>query len=418
MPISPPTEIPLSQITASNGEHAIELLKTLGCAIVSLDDISTAERNKALAATKFYQNANIMLETNPIKEPTLAEKLNPAKFKKRKAPDAASGMVHQYFTPLHHILHGSAQLRSVFDTIYGRTMIYAPNRLRIGNRFKFDDNSLHIEGKNIFEVKDGKIKLLPGSIACIAGISGQRRFVFWDMNGANLKPMYDYWVKNGRKFWTKPDPQWMQQHYAGRRRMVTVDCSKRPHLILWSESTPHEIANSPSLSAFISPIEKFDTNKITKAKATSYHPPEYLGLTYHESNLLGCCYNLPGFSWPAGKKAYAFCHSRAYAFYIDRIRDRYTKLNSKGKKTFQQALLTNGTVDQHTAAYQQALERRGIKLPAVAFKTSTPNFVVDLLTLPDQTLRNYGFIPAKKVVKTEQKQGETGLKIGSAGYLH
>lgn len=418
MPISPPTEIPLTSIQAKNGEEAVALLKKFGCTIISLEDISTVERDKALDATKFYQNANTMLKVDPIKEPTLAEKINPAKFKKRKAPDAASGMVHQYFTPVHHLLHSSAQLRSAFDTIYGRKMIYAPNRLRIGDRFKFTDDSLHIEGKNIFEVKGKTIKLLPGSIACIAGISGQRRFVFWDMNGADLKPIYDYWVNNGRKFWTKPDPQWMQDHYGGRRRMVTVDCSKRPHLILWSESTPHEIANSPSLSAFISPIEKFDTNKITKARATSYHPAEYLGLTYHESNLLGCCYNLPGFSWPAGKKAYAFCHSRAYSFYIDRIHDRYTKLNSKGKKTFQQALLTNGTVDQHTTEYQQALTRRGIKLPPVAFKASTPNFVVDLLTLPDQTLRNYGFIPNKNPTMDEQKQATTGLKLGSAGYLH
>ena len=99
------------------------------------------------------------------------------------------------------------------------------------------------------------------------------------MKDANLKPLYDLWVENGRKNWTKPDPHWMERHYKGRRRMVTVNCSKQCHLILWSESTPHEIAMSPSLSAFISPVERYDTTKITKHQMTSYHPKEYEGLT-------------------------------------------------------------------------------------------------------------------------------------------
>ena len=256
MPIPKPTEVSLNLVEAKSPDEIQTLLNTYGVAIIALDDISTKDRNTAVAATKFYQNANVIFKGHKVKEPSLPEKLLITKFKQQKAPDGASGMVHQYFTPIHHLLHSSNTLMQVFDTLTGGPTIYAPNRLRVCNRFKFDDNSLHIEGKNIFEVKDSKIKLLPGDIACIAGIAGQRRFVFWDMNGANLKPIYDYWVKNGSKHWTKPDPIWMQQHYAGRRRMVTVDCSKKPYLILWSESTPHEIALSPSLSAFISPVEK------------------------------------------------------------------------------------------------------------------------------------------------------------------
>ena len=413
MPIPIPTEVSLNLVEAKSPDEIQTLLNTYGVAIIALDDIATKDRNTAVAATKFYQNANVIFKGHKVKEPPLPEKLLITKFKQQKAPDGASGMVHQYFTPIHHLLHSSNTLMQVFDTLTGGPTIYAPNRLRVCNRFKFDDNSLHIEGKNIFEVKDDKIKLLPGDIACIAGIAGQRRFVFWDMNGVDLKPIYDYWVKNGSKHWTKPDPNWMQQHYGGRRRMVTVDCSKRPHLILWSESTPHEIALSPSLSAFISPVEKFDTTKITKASLTSYHPLEYLGLTRHESNLLACCYNMPGFTWPSGKKAYAFCHSRAYGFYLDRIHDRYLKLNKQGKRTFQQALLDNGKIDQHTAEYQAALTTRGIKLPKVALAKTTPNFVVDLLTLPDQTLKNYGFIPTKSKSKKN-----TNLSLTSAGYLH
>ena len=371
------------------------MLETYGVAVIALSDISVKDRHEAIKKTLFYQNANaIFKNTNQIQEPRLQQKLMMEKYVPPKAPDASSGMLHQYFTPIHHMLHESKRLRDVFDTLSGKQTRYAPNRLRVSNRFKFDDNSLHIEGKNIFEVKDGKIKLLPGEIACIAAISGQRRFVFWDMNGANLRPLYDLWDSHGRKNWTKPDPSWMEKHYKGRRRMVTVDCREQPYLILWSESTPHEIAMSPSLSAFISPVETFDKTKVLREQMTSYHPKEYEGLTRHESNLLGCCYNMPGFTWPSGKKAYAFCHSRAYGFYVDRIKSRYVKEGKRsGRKTFQQELIDIGKIDQHTAEYKEALRKRGIKLPDVAFAKNTPNFIVDLLALSDQILKNYGFIP-------------------------
>ena len=412
MPIPKPTEIDFTIVEAKNPNDINNLLKTYGVAVIALNDISNESRNDAVNTTKFYQNANTIFKTNLIEEPSLSQKLMKTKFKQPKAPDAASGMVHQYFTPIHNMLHSSNTLMEVFDTLNNGSTIYAPNRLRVCNRFKLDDNSLHIEGKNIFEVTDNNIKLLPGDIACIAGIAGQRRFVFWDMKNADLKPIYDLWVEHGSKNWTKPNPNWMQEHYGGRRRMITVDCSERPYLILWSESTPHEIAQSPSLSAFISPIEKYDKTIITKGTMTSYHPPEYLGLTRHQPNLLGSCYNMPGFAWPSGKKAYAFCHSRAYGFYVKHIHDRYTKLNNKGSRTFQQALINNGTIDQHTEEYQSALLKRGIKLPKVAFEKNTPNFVVDLLSLPDQTLKNYGFIPTEKTAKPG------GFVIVPAGYNH
>lgn len=412
MPIPKPTEITLSQVEAKSPDEIQNLLATHGVAIIALDDISTLDRNNAVNSTKFYQNANAIFDGHSIEEPTLLEKLMVKKFKARKAPDSASGMIHQYFTPIHHLLHSSNTLMSIFDTLTDGTTIYAPNRLRISHRFKFNDNSLHIEGKNIFEVKDDTIKLLPGDIACIAGIAGQRRFVFWDMNGADLKPIYDLWVANGSKNWTQPDPIWMQQHYGGRRKMVTVDCSKKPYLILWSESTPHEIACSPSLSAFISPIEKFDTKIITKNTMTSYHPPEFEGLTRHETNLLACCYNMPGFTWPSGKKAYAFCHSRAYGFYMKRLRERYTKTNSQGRLTYQQRIIDIGTIDQHSVEYQNKLRDRGIVLPSIAFADTTPNFVVDILSLPEQTLRNYGFIP------TTVSNKKYANSIISAGFNH
>ena len=72
----------------------------------------------------------------------------------------------------------------------------------------------------------------------------------------------------------------------------------------------------------------------------------------------------------------------------------------------------HGTIDQHTEEYQSALLKRGIKLPKVAFEKNTPNFVVDLLSLPDQTLKNYGFIPTEKTAKPG------GFVIVPAGYNH
>ena len=243
MPIPKPTEIDFTIVEAKNPNDINNLLKTYGVAVIALNDISNESRNDAVNTTKFYQNANTIFKTNLIEEPSLSQKLMKTKFKQPKAPDAASGMVHQYFTPIHNMLHSSNTLMEVFDTLNNGSTIYAPNRLRVCNRFKLDDNSLHIEGKNIFEVTDNNIKLLPGDIACIAGIAGQRRFVFWDMKNADLKPIYDLWEEHGSKNWTKPNPNWMQEHYGGRRRMITVDCSERPYLILWSESTPHEIAN-------------------------------------------------------------------------------------------------------------------------------------------------------------------------------
>ena len=163
-PILKPQEIPLTTVEAKNVTQLKPLLETYGVAVIALSDISTKDRNNAVKNTPFYQNANAIFKNKPIREPTLAQKLMSQNIFNRKAPDAASGMLHQYFTPIHHMLHDSKLLRNVFDTMSGKPTPYAPNRLRVSNRFKFNDNSLHLEGKNIFEVNNGNIKLLSGEM--------------------------------------------------------------------------------------------------------------------------------------------------------------------------------------------------------------------------------------------------------------
>ena len=58
-------------------------------------------------------------------------------------------------------------------------------------------------------------------------------------------------------------------------------------------NVPHEIASSPCLSLYMSPIKNFDTKKIVERPITS-QPIEYKGLTIHESDLLGICYEMGG----------------------------------------------------------------------------------------------------------------------------
>ena len=83
-----------------------------------------------------------------------------------------------------------------------------------------------------------------------------------------------------------------------------------PHLIVWKETAPHEIACSPSSSLFISPISKFE-DKVIKGMYLSTKK-EYEGLTYHESNLLGALYHHEVVLNGNGKKLYQFCHQLTY----------------------------------------------------------------------------------------------------------
>jgi hypothetical protein len=390
-----PTELSSNTIVVNNIHDKGLLLNTLdqyGVAIVPLNNITTQERNEILEKTQFYKTANnIFKKEYQVEEPTMDEKLNPYNYKKRCAGDDNAGFIHEYSTPLHHMVQSNSMVRTTLSNLYDMNehdMKFAPNRIRICRKFKNVANSLHIEGHDIFRLNTttNKHEIIPGEIATIVGISGIRRFVFWDMNDCDLKPLHDYWCDYGSKNFTLIDPKFMNTHYSGRRRMVNIDCRETPHLIVWRETTPHEIAHSPSVSVFISPIEAYNTKKVKYT--TSYQPSIYKGLTYHETDLLGFCYRMGGFEWPSGKKLYQFCHSRAYTFYIDKVRDEYKTKTGK----FRMKMVDCGKVDQHSDEYKAKLKERNIIIPEIAFHPNTPKFVQDPLELSDRILRDYGFI--------------------------
>jgi hypothetical protein len=398
-----PINVATKEVLAKTPEEVQAILAKHGVAVIALP-VDKKEMDKALKETKFYNTANSMFKNEfKVDEPTAEELLNPAKYKKRKAGDDAQGMIHQYGTPLHTLIQMNPTLRATMNAIYGRDINYLPNRLRISRKFKNNDKTLHIEAHELFRTnKEGEIELIPGEVAMTIALRGTRRFGFWDLNGADLKPLKDYYEKHGSEF-TLIDPDYMHQHYPGRRRMVNVDCSETPHIIMWQESNPHEIAGSPSLSIFISPVKGFNNTKISKV--TTYQPIEYLGLTYHESDLLGLCYNMGGYEWPSGKKLYQYVHHRAWFHYKDKTRDEY-KINGK----FRQRLIKTGKIDQHTAEYQAKLKEMKIELPKIAFHKDTPNFVVDITKLPITILKDYGFIKSDNTIQHQ--------KLKSAGHLH
>lgn len=386
-----PTPVDLSSILIDDITNARQKILERGVAVYALKGISKEMRDAAVKKTPFYANVNDLFK-EPVKEPTLEQKLNPKSVPKQRVPMAAQGFINEYFTPIHSLINGNLEVGALFDAIYQRKTKRAINRLRLCQKSKLDRNSLHIEGEQIF-TKDSasdQMRLNPNpEIGCIAAITGIRSFVYWEISRENSDNMHKYWREKGSKNFLKIDPNWMQEHYGDYRRIVQVDCKDNIHLIFFNHVLPHEIALSPSLSAFISPITEFNQTKVKKI--CSFHPPQYLGLTKHESNLLGACYNRPGFEWPSGKSAHLI-HHRAYNFYIDRLKERYLKTKPDGNKTIQMQLPLHGAIDQKKPAYQRKLKARGIVLPAIAFHPDTPTFVVDLLDRSDHELHLYGFI--------------------------
>ena len=405
-----PIEIDTKLVTATKTEDILKILDQYGIAVIKLI-VNQDELKEAIKETRFYNTANAMYnKEHQVSEPTEEEIKDPSKWIKRKVGDDAQGMIHQYGTPVHTLIQSNNTLRTTMKTLYGdefedtkdskdtrdsKDIKYLPNRLRKSTKFKNQANTLHIESHKLFEEdKDGNIRLIPGEIACLVGLTGNRRFGFWymgpDENGIkpDLKPLKE--LVCGKDSWdnksefTNISPEFMHKYYPGRRRMINIDC-KEPHLIVWRESNPHEIAGSPSLSLFLSPIGQFNHTKIKRV--TSFQPIEYLGLTCHESNLLGLCYNMGGYEWPSGKKLYQFCHQRAYKWFIPKIKDDY-KISDK----YQQKLVKNGEIDQHTEEYKEKLRELNIELPDIAFHKNTPKFVVDITKLPIMILKDYGFI--------------------------
>ena len=80
MTIPKPSEIDQKIVEANSPSDIQTLLNAHGVAIISLDDLTTLQRNNAVNATKFYQNANAIFKENTIKEPPLLQKLMVNKY--------------------------------------------------------------------------------------------------------------------------------------------------------------------------------------------------------------------------------------------------------------------------------------------------------------------------------------------------
>ena len=360
------------------------LLDQYGIAVYKLNSINELDKINAINSTKFYTTANNILK-DPILEPSLTEKINPSTFKNRKVPDAHSGMVHQYFTPIHHLIHNNIDFQNYMNLLYNNDVKYLPNRLRICNKMKYDNNSLHIEGIDIFGELDGKTVIKGGELAMIVGLTGIRKFVFWDLQNKDILPLKKYCESKGNKEFTKIDPLWMNSNYPDCRREINIDCNSSPAIIIWRENIPHEIALSPSLSLYISPTKTFD--KISKCKPNTLQPIEYTNLSRHDSNLLGMCYGLSGGFWPSGKKTYMFCHQRSISHWLPKIKDYYkegTKLRCK--------LITNGEINQHSDEFKQKILERNIYLPEIIYNSNMPKINLDITNLSDTILKGYGYM--------------------------
>ena len=384
-----PELISLKNILVKDDLSDIEsIFNKYGVVIIELNSISKQDKIAAIDKTTFYSNLNSFLkDEHQVIEPSLSEKLNPKSFKNRKAPDNMAGFIHQYNTPIHQQLHNNDKLVESFiklNPLYS-TKKYAPNRIRISSKTYYKDTSLHIEGDNIFNINGENISLNTEELASIVGLSGKRRFVFWDMYNANLKPLYDYCKKKNNKNFVKIDPLWMNENYPNRRKVIEIDCNEHPMLIIWSESVPHEIASMPSFSAYISPIESY--NNTLSSKVTSFQALEYINLTEHESNLIGLCYNMPGLRWPSGKKAYSFCHIQSYFHWKSKLKDYFIENDKIRIK-----LPKHGTINHKSEEYISELNKRKINLNSIVFSNEMPLFVVDILMMTDKELKLYGFI--------------------------
>lgn len=389
-----PITVPTESLLVEDKDKLINILDTYGVAVVPLKNISTGERNRNLMRVKFYENANqILKQEHQIKELTLKEKCHPETIKPRKAPDSSQSWINQYGTPLHHLIEQDQDFREAMEKVEGKPVTrFMQNRIRLGNKkLSVNEKTLHFDGFPFEKPgENGEITFSKTPLtATIIGLTGIRRFCWWDIKGKDLRPVYDHWVTKGKKSFTNIDPAFMNNTYPGCRRIVDVDCSKHIHLIIFRESIPHEIASSPSISIFISPIKEFDQRK---ESITSFHPPEYKDLTKHETNILGYCYNRNGITWPSGKKSWAFCHNRAYKHWVTKIKSRYIGKNNMGKDTLKMQLPEGGKHDQHTIEYQEKLKERNIILPNVAFEVTTPNFILDIASLPTAILKDHGFI--------------------------
>ena len=84
-----PIEVPTNQVLCNSPIDILKTLDTYGVAVIALQ-CDNKKLLKAIKDTKFYNTANAIFKDEfKVPEPTMEEKLNPKKYKKRKAGDDA-----------------------------------------------------------------------------------------------------------------------------------------------------------------------------------------------------------------------------------------------------------------------------------------------------------------------------------------
>ena len=125
MKTTDPIEVDSKLVIAQYPDQALRILDTYGVAVVPLN-VDGASLKQALKETKFYNTANAIFKDEfKVAEPTMEEKQNPATYQKRKAGDDAQGMLHQYGTPIHHLLQDNSRFRQTMTALYGGEINYS-----------------------------------------------------------------------------------------------------------------------------------------------------------------------------------------------------------------------------------------------------------------------------------------------------
>ena len=94
--------------------------------------------------------------------------------------------------PIHHLIEQDKQFRDAISIVEGEPVSkFMQNRIRIGARKpKLDITSLHFDGLPFEKpAEDGSVEFTKNPLtATIIGLTGQRRFCWWDIKDQDLNP--------------------------------------------------------------------------------------------------------------------------------------------------------------------------------------------------------------------------------------
>ena len=97
--------------------------------------------------------------------------------------------------PIHHLIEQDQQFRDAISIVEGEPVSkFMQNRIRLGARkARLEITSLHFDGLPFEKpAEDGSVEFTKNPLtATILGLTGLRRFCWWDIKEKNLRPIYD-----------------------------------------------------------------------------------------------------------------------------------------------------------------------------------------------------------------------------------